>query len=115
MEKSAIKYNDIVLNVRKELLDPLDSEIANALSDAGLSMVGCERYLDQALAMLLESLQINLANPAEDLKKVLHLRHFNLGFAYRAVGDIDKARYYTDQASNYARAEFGPNSRYTTM
>jgi tetratricopeptide (TPR) repeat protein len=96
MDRSAIKYNDIALAVRKELLDPLDSEIANALSNAALSMVGCRQDMDTALVMLLESLRIDLANPPEDYQKVLHLRHFNLGFAYKALGDMDKARYHID-------------------
>lgn len=114
-DKSALHFNDITLKVRREVLEEGHSEIANALSNSALSMVGCGKDLDNALEMLLESLRIDLSNPAEDHKRVLHLRHFNTGFAYRALGNIAKAREHIDQASACARAEFGPESRYLTM
>jgi len=87
-DTSALHYNDIVLDVRPKIFDPKHSEIANALSNSALSMVGCGKDLKQALAMLLKSLQIDLSNPVEDHKKVQHLRHFNTGFAYRALGRL---------------------------
>ncbi len=111
----ALKYNDIVLAVRKDLLPPTHSEIANALSNSALSMIGCGAHLHKALDMLLQSLKIDLANPASDHKRVLHLRHFNISFAYRALGKMQEAREHVDQASAYARSEFGQDSRYLTM
>lgn len=112
---SALHYNDIVLDVRQAHLDPSHSEIANALSNSALSMVGCGKELDKALQMLLKSLEIDLSNPVEDHSKVLHLRHFNTAFAYRALGQLDKAREHVKKASACAEAEFGPESRYLTM
>jgi len=114
-DMSALHYNDIVLKVRQKFLDTNHSEIANALSNSALSMVGCGRDLDRALEMLLQSLQIDLSNPEEDHKKVLHLRHFNTGFAYRALGKLREARYHVEKASACAEAEFGRESRYLTM
>lgn len=112
---SALKYNDVVLRVRETQLDPMDSEIANALSNSALSMVGCGRDLEKALDMLLKSLTIDLSNPSDIHKKVLHLRHYNIGFAYRALGNIEKAHHHVQEASRCAEAEFGKYSRYLTM
>ncbi len=93
----------------------MDSEIANALSNSALSMIGCGRDLERALEMLLESLAIDLSNPPEIHKKVLHLRHYNTAFAYRALGNIEDARHHVEEASRCAEAEFGKHSRYLTM
>lgn len=93
----------------------MDSEITNALSNSALSMIGCGRDLGRALEMLLESLAIDLSNPPEIYKKVLHLRHYNTAFAYRALGNIEDARHHVEKASRCAEAEFGKHSRYLTM
>ncbi len=55
-DKSALKYNDIVLRVQECRLDPMHSEVANALSNSVLSMVGYGQDLDLALQMLKRSL-----------------------------------------------------------
>ena len=112
---SASKYNDIVLRVREDQLGPMHSEVANALSNSALSMVGYGKDLDVALKMLERSLEIDLANSREDHKKVLHLRHFNTAFALRALGRMAEARHHVDEASACARAEFWKDSRYLTM
>jgi len=114
-DKSALKYNDTVLEVREAQLDPMHSEVANVLSNSALSMVGCGQDLAQALSMLNRSLEIDLANPAEDHKKVPHLRHFNTGFALKALGRMQESRQHIDQASQCCRSEFGESSRYLTM
>ncbi|KAL5331193.1 hypothetical protein ACEPPN_000722 [Leptodophora sp. 'Broadleaf-Isolate-01'] len=93
----------------------MDSEITNALSNSALSMIGCGRDLGRALEMLLESLAIDLSNPPEIYKKVLHLRHYNTAFAYRALGNIEDARHHVEKASRCAEAEFGKHSRYLTI
>ena len=114
-DKAARHYNDIVLHVREDALGPAHPEVANALSNAALSMVGSGEELDTALAMLERSLQIDLSQPARVHRRVLHLRHFNLAFALRALGRLDEARRHVDDASACARAEFGEESRYLTM
>ncbi|KAJ8130114.1 hypothetical protein O1611_g3512 [Lasiodiplodia mahajangana] len=114
-DKRALDYNDIVLRIRESSLEPSHSEIANALSNSALSMVGCGRDLEKAYEMLKRSLKIDLANNPEDHKKVLHLRHFNIAFALRALGRCDEARTHVEQAAQYAIAEFGPCSRYLTI
>ncbi|PVH79797.1 hypothetical protein DL98DRAFT_532649 [Cadophora sp. DSE1049] len=93
----------------------MDSEIANALSNSALSMIGCGRDLERTLEMLLRRLSIDLANPLEVDKKVLHLRHYNTAFAYRALGNIKEARRHVQEASRCAEAEFGEDSRYLTI
>jgi len=65
--------------------------------------------------MLNRSLEIDLANPVEDYKKVLHFRYFNSGFALKALGRMRESRERIDQASQCVRKEFGENSRYLTM
>jgi tetratricopeptide (TPR) repeat protein len=114
-DKSARSYNDIVLSVREKAFDPMHPEVANSLSNAALSMVGCGVDLEKALEMLERSLRIDLAQPREIHRKVLHLRHFNLGFALRALGRYEDSKIHVDEASAYVRAEFGENSRYLTM
>ncbi|KAI1271208.1 hypothetical protein F5Y07DRAFT_404632 [Xylaria sp. FL0933] len=114
-DRSALKYNDIVLRIRESQFGPMHSEVANALSNAALSMVGCGQDVETALSMLKRSLTIDLANPLEDHKKVLHLRHFNIAFALRALGRLQEASQHVDLASAYAIAEFGENSRYLTI
>lgn len=114
-DKAALVYKNIVTEIREAQLDPFHSEVANALSNSALSMVGCGRDLDQALAMLQRSLDIDLRNPYEDHKKVIHLRHYNLAFTFRALGRLEDAKMHIDVASACARAEFGENSRYLTM
>ncbi len=61
----------------------------------------------QALAWLLRSLEIDESKPAEIKNKVLHLRHFNLCFAYDALQDWANARWHLDKAVAYVEAEFG--------
>lgn len=112
---SASKYNDFVLRVREDQLGPMHSEVANALSNSALSMVGYGKDLNVALKMLERSLEIDLANPREDHKKVPPLRHFNTEFALRALGRMAEARHHVDEASACARAEFWKDSRYLTM
>lgn len=114
-DKRALEFNDIVLRVREASLDADHSEIANALSNSALSMVGCGQELEKAYQMLQRSLKIDLANKPEDHRKVLHLRHFNTAFALRSLGRWKEARTHVDQAAQYAIAEFGPASRYLTM
>ncbi|KAI9768831.1 MAG: hypothetical protein M1840_004645 [Geoglossum simile] len=98
-----------------ELLPPNHSEIANALSNYALSMIGTGKGLEKALKMLLKALEIDMSNPTEDREKVLHLRHYNLCFAYRALGDFGNARDQVDKASRYVEAEFGKDSRYLSI
>ncbi|KAI0098027.1 P-loop containing nucleoside triphosphate hydrolase protein [Nemania sp. FL0031] len=114
-DRSALKYNDIVLRIRESQFGPMHSEVANALSNSALSMVGCGQDVETALSMLNRSLEIDLANPLEDHKKILHLRHFNIAFALRALGRLQEASQHIDSASAYAIAEFGENSRYLTI
>ena len=114
-DRDARSYNATVLAVREAALGPMHPEVANALSNAALSMVGSGSELEEALAMLERSLLIDLAQPQAVRRRVLHLRHFNLGFALRALGRLEEARRHVDEASAYARAEFGENSRYLTM
>ncbi len=114
-DKLALKHNNLVLKIREESLDPMDSEVANALSNSALSMVACGQDLNEALKMLQRSLEIDLSKPLEVHKPVVHLRYFNLGFAYRALGRLDEASSCVDKASDYTRTEFGDKSRYLTM
>ncbi|KAL2833836.1 hypothetical protein BDW59DRAFT_156634 [Aspergillus cavernicola] len=114
-DMTALKYNDIVLRVREAHLDPMHSEIANAMSNSALSMVGCGKDVEEALTMLKRSLAIDLQNPPEDHGRVLHLRHFNTAFALQALGRIEEARSHVDRASACAEAEFGKDSRYLTI
>ncbi|KAL6830016.1 hypothetical protein V8C40DRAFT_263826 [Trichoderma camerunense] len=114
-DKSGLKYNNLVLEIREGCLDPMDSEIANALSNSALNMVACGQDTEKALEMLRRSLEIDLSKPPEIKKAVIHLRYFNLGFAYRALGRLEEARECVDKASECARAEFGEDSRYLTI
>ncbi|KAK2594394.1 hypothetical protein QQS21_007900 [Conoideocrella luteorostrata] len=113
--KRAFKYNDVVLRVRQQHLDPMHSEVAMPLSNSALSMVGCGQSLEEVTAMLKRSLEIDLHNPAEHHSKVLHLRHFNTAFALRALGRLEDAREHVDLATRYSVQEFGDKSRYLTM
>ena len=114
-DRSAIPYRKQCLQIREDLLPPNHSEIANALSNYALSLVGMKADLDMALEMLLRSLAIDMANSQEDRRKVLHLRHYNLCFAYRALGDFDNARAELNKATAYVEEEFGKDSRYLNM
>lgn len=114
-DKSGLKHNDVVLQIREGCLDPMDTEIANALSNSALNMVACGQDVEKALEMLQRALKIDMSQPHEVNKVVIHLRYFNLGFAYRALGRLEEARECVDKASACARAEFGKNSRYLTM
>ena len=71
--------------------------------------------LDKALEMLFGWLKIDMVNSKEDRSKVLHLRHYNLCFAYKALGDLDNARVQLDLATTYDEEEFGKDSRYLNM
>ena len=53
-----------------------------------------------------------MSNSKEDKDKVLDLRHHNLCFAYRTLGDFENARRELDLATKYVEAEFGKDSRY---
>src|SRR5215471_9153282 len=68
-----------------------------------------------ALGYLHEALEIDMLNPKEDRDKVLHLRHYNLCYAYKATGYPGKARREVDTATRYVVAEFGRESRYLNM
>lgn len=114
-DRSAILYRRQCLQIREALLPPNHPEIANALSNYALSLVGMKADLDKALEMLLRSLKIDMVNSKEDTSKVLHLRHYNLCFAYRALGDLDNARTQLDLATAYVEEEFGKDSRYLNM
>ena len=114
-DKSAIAYRERCVNIRTTLLPTNHSEIANALSNYALSLVGMRHDLDRALEMLLKALEIDMLNPVEDRSKVLHLRHYNLCFAYRALGDLENARSHLDHATRFVEAEFGKESRYLNM
>ena len=114
-DKSAIPYRRRCLQIREDLLPPNHSEIANALSNYALSLVGMKADLDKALEMLLKSLEIDMANSKEDRSKVLHLRHYNLCFAYRALGDFGNAWTQLELATTFVEEEFGKDSRYLNM
>lgn len=101
--------------MRELHLNPLHSEVANALSNSALSMVGCGQNLEVAAAMLKKSLEIDLHNPPEDHSRILQLRHFNTAFALRALGRLEEARTHVDLAPRYNVQEFGDKSRYLTM
>ncbi len=111
-DKSALVYNERVLGIRSELLDPVHAEIANAFSNYAISVIGTRIDLEKALAMLLKVLEIDMSNAKEDRDKVLHLQHYNLCFAYRALGDLKNARRELDLATKYVEAEVGKDSRY---
>ncbi|GAW23605.1 hypothetical protein ANO14919_131790 [Xylariales sp. No.14919] len=81
----ALNHKNAVLWIREHQIDAVHSEIANALSNSALSMVGCGKDIKGALTMLRTSLEIDLANPREDHIKVIHLRHLNTAFALRAL------------------------------
>lgn len=114
-DRSAIPYHSQCLQIRENLLPPNHSEIANALSNYALSLVGMKADLDKAVEMLLKSLEIDMANSKEDRSKVLHLRHYNLCFAYRTLGDFDNTRAQLELATAYVEEEFGKDSRYLNM
>ncbi|KAI1453884.1 hypothetical protein F4805DRAFT_461272 [Annulohypoxylon moriforme] len=112
---AALKHTNAVLRVRESQLDHMHSEVANALSNSALSMVGCGQNLEEALEMLDRSLKIDLANPREDHTNVLHLRYLNTAFALRALGRFHEAIYHVEEANKWAIAEFGESSRYLTI
>ncbi|KAI1317386.1 hypothetical protein F5Y16DRAFT_419650 [Xylariaceae sp. FL0255] len=107
----ALKHKRAVLRIREAQLHPNHSEIANALSNLALSMVGCGKDVEGALLMLQRSLEIDLANPREDHTKVIHLRHLNTAFALRALGRFKEAAHHVAEANRSIMAEFGMNSR----
>ncbi|KAM0456590.1 hypothetical protein ACHAO4_003620 [Trichoderma viride] len=99
-DKDALLSFKRALSIREELLAPDDSEVANALSNCAIAQLGIGTEPGIALAWLLRSLEIDESKPAEIKRKVLHLRHFNLCFAYKALGNWDLFTKHLTRATN---------------
>jgi tetratricopeptide (TPR) repeat protein len=112
---TAQTYNEQALKIRRTLLPHGHSEIANALSNYAHSIICAGGNMSTALGYLHEALEINMLNPKEDRDKVLHLRHYNICYAFKAMGYFAKARQEVDTATRYVEAEFGKESRYLNM
>lgn len=80
------------MDLRRQLLPANDPEIAIALSNLALLQVSTGEKLNEAVSMLEEALSIDKLCAEEDRRKVTHLRHLNLCFAYQAMGNISRAR-----------------------
>ena len=111
----ALQNFDRARMIREQLLHEEDSEIANALSNCAIAIVGIGEEPNKALEMLLRALSIDESKPEAIKNKVLHLRHLNLCFAYKALKDWQNARYHLERGIQYATAEFGEGSRYMVM
>ncbi|KAI9158330.1 hypothetical protein HJFPF1_06323 [Paramyrothecium foliicola] len=114
-DKSGLKYNDRMLQIRDTCLGPKNTEAANALSNSALNMVAYGQDVETALEMLQRSLKIDLASSPEVQKAVIHLRYFKLGCAYRALERLEEVCGCLVQASASASAEFGEDSRYLAV
>ena len=89
--------------------------MANALSNCAIAQLGIGTKPDVALTWLLRSLEIDESKPKEIKRKILHLRYFNLCFAYKALGEWGMFTKHLTEATEHVLDEFVENSRYLVM
>ncbi|KAH8813001.1 hypothetical protein F5884DRAFT_899203 [Xylogone sp. PMI_703] len=114
-DHAALQSFSTALAIREKLLPADDSEIANAMSNCAVALMGTGRNLETALKWLLCALRIDESKPWEIKRKVLHLRHFNLCFAYKSLEMWAKFTEHLDKAVMYVKEEFGQDSRYLVV
>jgi hypothetical protein len=114
-EAASEELEDIILQTRRRIFPAGHGEIANALGNIALSGVGTGNNLGLQVERLKEALAINFANEPEERDKVLHLRHFNLCFAYKEMGEVELAKEELQKATDCVEREFGKTARYNNM
>lgn len=114
-EAASEEMESLILETRRKIFPAGHGEIANALGNIALSGVGTGNNLELQVERLKEALAINFANDPEERDKVLHLRHFNLCFAYKEMGKVDLAKEELQKAIDCVEKEFGKTARYNNM
>lgn len=112
--KEAMEYYEKSYKIRKDLLGPTHEEVANTLNNMGLAHLTLCQYEDAALKFS-NAISIDMTKPENERSQILHIRHLNLGAAYRCQRQFDKARVHVEIGRQHAIKTFGPETHYDAV